>query len=168
MDYFSLGRPPFPMASIPPVIIEEEEDHRTSNNYFGMNNFTAVSNNNPGSDSSNSSSSGGSSLTASASNDKKAAAEANPLISDTEKCKVCGEAAARHIHYGATTCFSCRAFFRRSIQNQSTKQYICRKGGNCMINLKTRKNCQKCRFDKCLNAGMKSSWVLSEEERFRR
>ena len=84
------------------------------------------------------------------------------------KCKVCGEAAARHVHYGATTCFSCRAFFRRSIQNQSTKQYICRKGGNCSINLKTRKNCQKCRFDKCLSAGMKSSWVLSEDERFRR
>jgi len=40
----------------------------------------------------------------------------NPLISRTEKCKVCDEPAAIHIHYGAVTCFSCRAFFRRSIQ----------------------------------------------------
>jgi hypothetical protein len=40
----------------------------------------------------------------------------NPLISTTEKCKVCLEPAAKHIHYGAVTCFSCRAFFRRSIQ----------------------------------------------------
>jgi hypothetical protein len=40
----------------------------------------------------------------------------NPLISRTEKCKVCDEPAAIHIHYGAITCFSCRAFFRRSIQ----------------------------------------------------
>ena len=31
-----------------------------------------------------------------------------------------------------------------------------------------RKSCQRCRFDKCLEVGMKSSWVLSEEERFRR
>jgi hypothetical protein len=92
----------------------------------------------------------------------------NPLISDTEKCKVCGEPAARHIHYGATTCFSCRAFFRRSIQNSNTKAYNCRKGGHCVITLKSRKNCQKCRLDKCTSAGMKSSWVLSEEERFRR
>ena len=43
---------------------------------------------------------------------------ANPLISSTEKCKVCKEPAAKHIHYGSVTCFSCRAFFRRSIQNQ--------------------------------------------------
>jgi hypothetical protein len=32
----------------------------------------------------------------------------NPLISQTEKCKVCLEPAAKHIHYGAVTCFSCR------------------------------------------------------------
>ena len=92
----------------------------------------------------------------------------NPLISDTEKCGVCGEPAAKHVHYGATTCFSCRAFFRRSIQNGATKQYSCRKGGSCLINLKTRKNCQKCRLEKCFLAGMKASWVLTEEERFRR
>lgn len=92
----------------------------------------------------------------------------NPLISPTEKCKVCGEPAAKHIHYGAVTCFSCRAFFRRSIQNTSTKTYTCRKSGQCDISLKTRKNCQKCRYDRCLAVGMKPSWVLSEEERFRR
>jgi len=92
----------------------------------------------------------------------------NPLISPTEKCKVCREPAAKHIHYGAVTCFSCRAFFRRSIQNQTCDTYKCRKQGNCEITLKSRKSCQRCRFDKCLEVGMKSSWVLSEEERFRR
>jgi hypothetical protein len=50
----------------------------------------------------------------------------NPLISPTEKCKVCLEPAAKHIHYGAVTCFSCRAFFRRSIQNRSSDNYKCR------------------------------------------
>jgi hypothetical protein len=61
----------------------------------------------------------------------------NPLISPTEKCKVCGEPAAKHIHYGAVTCFSCRAFFRRSIQNQSCEAYKCRKQGSCEISLKS-------------------------------
>ena len=26
--------------------------------------------------------------------------------------QVCNEPAAKHVHYGAMTCFSCRAFFR--------------------------------------------------------
>ena len=52
----------------------------------------------------------------------KVAAAANPLISSTEKCKVCREPAAKHIHYGSVTCFSCRAFFRRSIQNQGERR----------------------------------------------
>ena len=64
----------------------------------------------------------------------------NPLISPTEKCKVCGEPAAKHIHYGAVTCFSCRAFFRRSIQNQSCEAYKCRKQGSCEISLKSVRN----------------------------
>lgn len=33
---------------------------------------------------------------------------------------------------------------------------------------RSRKNCQKCRLEKCLTAGMKPSWVLSDEERDRR
>ena len=27
-------------------------------------------------------------------------------------CSVCGDAAASHLHYGAISCYSCRAFFR--------------------------------------------------------
>nr|AID52839.1 nuclear receptor [Tigriopus japonicus] len=92
----------------------------------------------------------------------------NPLISDTEKCRVCGEPAARHVHYGSVTCFSCRAFFRRSIQNKAWNNYSCRRQGQCEIMLKSRKNCQKCRYEECLSAGMKPTWVLSEEERSRR
>lgn len=90
------------------------------------------------------------------------------LLSPTEKCKVCKEPAAKHIHYGAMTCFSCRAFFRRSIQNKTSGTYVCRRSQNCDISLKTRKNCQFCRYQLCLRVGMKPSWVLSEEERSRR
>ena len=32
----------------------------------------------------------------------------------------------------------------------------------------TRKNCQFCRYQKCLQAGMRPSWILSDEERVRR
>jgi len=90
------------------------------------------------------------------------------LLSPTEKCKICNEQAAKHIHYGAMTCFSCRAFFRRSIQNRTAATYACRRNQSCEINLKTRKNCQFCRYQKCILVGMKPTWVLSEEERERR
>lgn len=66
------------------------------------------------------------------------------------------------------TCFSCRAFFRRSIQNKTAATYVCRRSKNCEINLKTRKNCQFCRYMRCIAVGMKPTWVLSEEERQRR
>jgi len=90
------------------------------------------------------------------------------LLSPTDKCKVCNEPAAKHVHYGAMTCFSCRAFFRRSIQNKTASTYVCRRAKTCEINLKTRKNCQFCRYSRCLAVGMKPTWVLSEEERQRR
>ena len=100
--------------------------------------------------------------------------------------QVCNEPAAKHVHYGAMTCFSCRAFFRfaqmlllikpasthppfrRSIQNKTASTYVCRRAKSCDINLKTRKNCQFCRYSRCLAVGMKPTWVLSEEERQRR
>lgn len=90
------------------------------------------------------------------------------LLSPTDKCKVCNEPAAKHVHYGAMTCFSCRAFFRRSIQNKTAATYVCRRSKACEINLKTRKNCQFCRYMRCIGVGMKPTWVLSEEERQRR
>ena len=42
--------------------------------------------------------------------------------------------------------------------------YKCTKGGHCQITLKTRKNCQFCRFQACEKAGMKRSWVLADGE----
>ena len=92
----------------------------------------------------------------------------NPLISETKKCQVCSAPAAKHIHYGATTCFSCRAFFRRSIQTSQSRNYVCRRQGNCNILPDTRKGCQKCRLEACLKIGMKPGWVLNEDERARR
>ena len=57
---------------------------------------------------------------------------------------------------------------RRSVQSKYYEIFECKKDGNCEVNAETRKNCQFCRFKKCLESGMKTSWVLSDEERNRR
>jgi len=77
-------------------------------------------------------------------------------------CHVCGEQAGKHSYYGGQVCPSCRAFFRRSVQSKYSDIYKCSKGGHCAITLKTRKNCQFCRFQACEKAGMKRSWVLAD------
>lgn len=80
-------------------------------------------------------------------------------------CKVCGERAGKHSYYGGEVCPSCRAFFRRSVQSGYNATYCCVRDGNCEVTLKTRKNCQFCRYKLCLACGMKTTWVLTEEER---
>ena len=57
---------------------------------------------------------------------------------------------------------------RRSIQNNTYGSYQCRRAHDCTISLKTRRNCQWCRYERCLAVGMKPSWVLSTDERERR
>jgi len=66
-------------------------------------------------------------------------------------CSVCSGPSATHLHYGAVSCYSCRAFFRRGIG----KHYCCVAGtGDCVIDWTSRRSCQWCRFDKCLRVGM--------------
>jgi len=83
-------------------------------------------------------------------------------------CYCCGEKAGKHSYYGGQVCASCRAFFRRSVQSKYYEIFQCKFDKNCKITSQTRKTCQFCRFKKCLEAGMKPSWVLSDEERNRR
>lgn len=78
-------------------------------------------------------------------------------------CQVCGDKANDHIHYGAIACYSCRAFFRRGVG--ASDQYQCTYGQKCKITLKSRKQCQYCRFHKCLEIGMKPTWVMTDEEK---
>ena len=44
-------------------------------------------------------------------------------------------------------------------------QYQCTYGQKCKITLKSRKQCQYCRFHKCLEIGMKPTWVMTDEEK---
>ncbi len=83
----------------------------------------------------------------------------------TPVCPVCGNSAGKHSYYGGQVCNSCRAFFRRSVQNKTHPRFQCKKEGSCSINSRSWKSCQACRFQKCLQAGMKAGWVLTESER---
>ncbi len=84
---------------------------------------------------------------------------------DFPVCPVCGNKAGKHSYYGGQVCNSCRAFFRRSVQNKTYLHFNCKKEGACPINSRSWKSCQFCRFQKCQGAGMKTSWVLTEPER---
>jgi len=68
-------------------------------------------------------------------------------------CKICGSAANGHSYYGAQTCGSCRAFFKRAAL--AKEALVCVTGdGDCI------KGCRRCRFDKCVAAGMDPALVI--------
>lgn len=83
----------------------------------------------------------------------------------TSACSVCGSPARPHSHYGAICCYSCRAFFRRGLQ----QKYECINKNNknmCIqtINESNRTNCKSCRIQKCLNIGMQPSLVENNNQ----
>uniref|UniRef100_A0A3Q2EHE3 Nuclear receptor domain-containing protein n=1 Tax=Cyprinodon variegatus TaxID=28743 RepID=A0A3Q2EHE3_CYPVA len=69
-----------------------------------------------------------------------------------ELCPVCGDKVSGY-HYGVLTCESCKGFFKRTVQNK--KAYVCVGKQQCQIDQSQRKRCPFCRFQKCLNAGMR-------------
>ena len=83
-------------------------------------------------------------------------------------CGTCGKPALQYSSYGGQACSSCRSFFRRSAQSGKYKEYKCSKKRKCVMDRETRKHCKYCRFQRSLKAGMKVTWVLSEDEKLRR
>ncbi|XP_019760699.1 nuclear hormone receptor FTZ-F1 isoform X4 [Dendroctonus ponderosae] len=88
-------------------------------------------------------------------------------ISDTkegieELCPVCGDKVSGY-HYGLLTCESCKGFFKRTVQNK--KVYTCVADRNCHIDKTQRKRCPFCRFQKCLEVGMKLEAVRADRMR---
>ncbi|XP_074603601.1 nuclear hormone receptor HR96-like [Brevipalpus obovatus] len=77
-------------------------------------------------------------------------------------CKVCNDK-ANGFNFGQVTCESCKAFFRRNANKSEILQ--CSFQGNCTIEVKTRRFCQKCRLDKCFQVGMKREWILTEDQK---
>lgn len=67
-------------------------------------------------------------------------------------CPICGDKISG-FHYGIYSCESCKGFFKRTVQNR--KNYVCVRGAACPVTIATRKKCPACRFEKCLQRGMK-------------
>ncbi|XP_076333593.1 thyroid hormone receptor beta-like isoform X1 [Tachypleus tridentatus] len=107
----------------------------------------------------------GMSLPSNGSSIRLPAEDASRSFSKQQKvCGVCGDR-AKSYHFGGISCDSCKAFFRRSVQNEGYKNFHCPYEGKCEITLSSRKCCQYCRFQKCVSIGMEKGWVMTEEER---
>ena len=88
--------------------------------------------------------------------------------SENSVCKVCGDKACDHVHYGSIVCYSCRQFFRRIVVRRSEPTVCYNIGtecGACPMVKKKRHLCPLCRFQKCLKVGMKTSWVMTKEDK---
>ncbi|KPP63877.1 steroidogenic factor 1-like, partial [Scleropages formosus] len=79
-----------------------------------------------------------------------------------ELCPVCGDKVSGY-HYGLLTCESCKGFFKRTVQNN--KRYTCAENQDCKIDKTQRKRCPFCRFQKCLNVGMRLEAVRADRMR---
>lgn len=79
-----------------------------------------------------------------------------------ELCPVCGDKVSGY-HYGLLTCESCKGFFKRTVQNK--KVYTCVADRSCHIDKSQRKRCPFCRFQKCLDVGMKLEAVRADRMR---
>ncbi|XP_018328203.1 nuclear hormone receptor FTZ-F1 beta [Agrilus planipennis] len=77
-------------------------------------------------------------------------------------CPICGDKISG-FHYGIFSCESCKGFFKRTVQNR--KNYVCLRGASCPVTVTTRKKCPACRFDKCLQCGMKLEAIREDRTR---
>ncbi|XP_066263096.1 nuclear hormone receptor FTZ-F1 beta [Euwallacea similis] len=95
-----------------------------------------------------------------------AALPAQPGISRQQlinsPCPICGDKISG-FHYGIFSCESCKGFFKRTVQNR--KNYVCLRGAQCPVTVATRKKCPACRFDKCLQCGMKLEAIREDRTR---
>ncbi|KAK3588810.1 hypothetical protein CHS0354_028457 [Potamilus streckersoni] len=77
----------------------------------------------------------------------------------TSACLVCGDRGSGY-HYSVFSCEGCKGFFKRTVQKNLI--YNCKDKGQCMINKFTRNTCQACRFQKCMEMGMKREAVRED------
>lgn len=77
-------------------------------------------------------------------------------------CVVCGDRACSHLYYGVAACHGCKCFFWRTVKSRLS--YACRYGGTCSISTAGRNACRYCRFNRCLNVGMKMEAVKMDKK----
>ncbi|TRY79196.1 hypothetical protein TCAL_07378 [Tigriopus californicus] len=87
-------------------------------------------------------------------------------VMEKRRCSICtASVESFHLNYGVSSCYSCRAFFRRSVQKNIHPMFVCHFGRRCTLNPYNRSDCRKCRFQKCLDQGMKTTSVLSHGQK---
>ena len=65
-------------------------------------------------------------------------------------CKICGDKANDHLHFGASKiCYSCKAFFRRIVKG-NVAYSACQFSRICQITVENRSTCQDCRYQKVI------------------
>ncbi|CAF2412536.1 unnamed protein product [Rotaria sp. Silwood2] len=77
-------------------------------------------------------------------------------------CVICGDKASGK-HYGVHSCEGCKGFFKRTVRKDLT--YTCRDNRDCIIDKRQRNRCQYCRYQKCINVGMKKEAVQEERQK---
>lgn len=80
-------------------------------------------------------------------------------VSNYQACIICGDRGSGY-HYSVLSCEGCKGFFKRTVQKDL--RYTCKGSGMCVINKTTRNNCQFCRYQKCLQFGMKREAVRED------
>ena len=102
----------------------------------------------------------------------------NSLAASRYACVICGDKAsgkhygvhryARSVRFGSMdpfnryfSCEGCKGFFKRTVRKELT--YTCRDNRECIIDKRQRNRCQYCRYQKCLNVGMKKEGNPWEE-----
>jgi len=76
-------------------------------------------------------------------------------------CGVCDAPAADVWHYGSIACYSCR----RSVDSEKELKVCVKKTNDCIVNQGNRTRCKRCRFEKCLQNGMKKENVRKSKGR---
>ena len=74
------------------------------------------------------------------------------ILQHLQPCVICGDIGSGY-HYSVLSCEGCKGFFKRTVQKNLN--YLCKAGGKCVVNKNTRNQCQYCRFQKCLQLGMR-------------
>ncbi|KAK0409171.1 hypothetical protein QR680_004382 [Steinernema hermaphroditum] len=85
-------------------------------------------------------------------------------------CCICSTRPVAGVNYGAASCCSCAAFFRRTVRMRI--KYDCDKNelrcsAMAIHQITAIHACKKCRFDRCVKAGMSAGFV-QEAQPFRR
>ncbi|CAL8294190.1 unnamed protein product [Boreogadus saida] len=77
-------------------------------------------------------------------------------------CRVCADSSSGK-HYGIHACNGCSGFFKRSVRRRLL--YRCQTGtGTCVVDKAHRNQCQACRLQRCLQAGMNREAVQHERQ----